>query len=268
MAVKIKRTVYADMFGPTTGDCVRLADTDLIVEVEKDFTVYGDEVKFGGGKVIRDGMGQSQITNRQGAVDTAITNALIVDHWGIVKADVGLKDGKIFAIGKAGNPDIQPNVTIIIGPGTEVIAGEGKILTAGGFDTHIHFICPQQVDEALMSGVPSMLGGGTGPAHGTFATTCTPGPFHIGRMIQAADDFPVNLGFAGKGNASRPAALEEMIKAGGCGVKMNEGAAVSPNAPGEWGHTARRDRLLPVGRRRLRRAGDDSHRHAQRIRLC
>ena len=176
MSVKIERRAYADMFGPTTGDRVRLADTDLIIEVEKDFTIYGEEVKFGGGKVIRDGMGQSQITNAQGAVDTVITNALILDHWGIVKADVGLKDGRIAAIGKAGNPDIQPGVTIIIGPGTEVIAGEGKILTAGGFDTHIHFICPQQIEEALMSGVTSMLGGGTGPAHGTFATTCTPGP--------------------------------------------------------------------------------------------
>ena len=176
MATKISRAVYADMFGPTTGDRVRLADTDIIIEVEKDFTTYGEEVKFGGGKVIRDGMGQSQITNKQGAVDTVITNALILDHWGIVKADVGLKDGRIAAIGKAGNPDIQPGVTIVIGPGTEVIAGEGKILTAGGFDTHIHFICPQQVEEALMSGVTSMLGGGTGPAHGTFATTCTPGP--------------------------------------------------------------------------------------------
>ena len=194
------------------------------------FALYGEEVKFGGGKVIRDGMGQSQITNRQGAVDTVITNALILDHWGIVKADVGLKDGKIFAIGKAGNPDIQPGVTIIIGPGTEVIAGEGKILTAGGFDTHIHFICPQQVDEALMSGVTSLLGGGTGPAHGTFATTCTPGPFHLARMIQAADDFPVNLGFAGKGNASRPAALEEMIKAGACALKLHEDWGTTPAA--------------------------------------
>src|ERR1700685_3288267 len=228
MPFKISRSVYADMFGPTTGDRVRLADTDLIIEVEKDFTVYGEEVKFGGGKVIRDGMGQSQITNRQGAVDTVITNALILDHWGIVKADVGMKDGNIFAIGKAGNPDIQPGVTIIVGPGTEVIAGEGKILTAGGFDTHIHFICPQQVDEALMSGVTSMLGGGTGAAHGTFAPTCTPGPFHIARMIQAADEFPVNLGFAGKGNASRPAALEEMIKAGACALKLHE----------DWGTTA------------------------------
>ena len=230
MPSHISRSVYADMFGPTTGDRVRLADTDLIIEVEKDFCSYGEEVKFGGGKVIRDGMGQSQVTNKQGAVDTVITNALIVDHWGIVKADVGIKDGNIFAIGKAGNPDIQPGVTIVIGPGTEVIAGEGKILTAGGFDTHIHFICPQQVDEALMSGVTSMLGGGTGPAHGTFATTCTPGPWHIARMIQAADDFPVNLGFAGKGNASRPAALEEMIKAGACALKLHEDWGTTPAA--------------------------------------
>ena len=218
------------MFGPTTGDRVRLADTDLIIEVEKDFTIYGEEVKFGGGKVIRDGMGQSQVTNKQGAVDTVITNALILDHWGIVKADVGLKDGHIAAIGKAGNPDIQPGVTIIIGPGTEMIAGEGKILTAGGFDTHIHFICPQQVDDALMSGVTSLLGGGTGPAHGTFATTCTPGPWHIARMIQAADAFPVNLGFAGKGNASRPAALEEMVKAGACALKLHEDWGTTPAA--------------------------------------
>lgn len=230
MSVFMKRSAYADMFGPTTGDRVRLADTDLIIEVEKDFTVYGDEVKFGGGKVIRDGMGQSQVTNQQGAVDTVITNALILDHWGIVKADVGLKGGYIHAIGKAGNPDIQPGVTIIIGPGTEVIAGEGKILTAGGFDTHIHFICPQQVDEALNSGVTSMLGGGTGPAHGTFATTCTPGPWHLGRMIQAADAFPVNLGFAGKGNASRPAALEEMVKAGACSLKLHEDWGTTPAA--------------------------------------
>jgi urease subunit alpha len=230
MAVTMKRAAYADMFGPTTGDKVRLADTDLIVEVEKDFTVYGEEVKFGGGKVIRDGMGQSQITNKQGAVDTVITNALILDHWGIVKADVGIKDGKISAIGKAGNPDIQPGVSIIIGPGTEIIAGEGKILTAGGFDTHIHFICPQQVDEALMSGVTSMLGGGTGPAAGTNATTCTPGPWHLGRMIQAADAFPVNLGFAGKGNASRPAALEEMVKAGACSLKLHEDWGTTPAA--------------------------------------
>src|SRR4249919_2334944 len=218
------------MFGPTTGDKVRLADTDLIIEVEKDFTTYGEEVKFGGGKVIRDGMGQSQVTNRQGAVDTVITNAVILDHWGIVKADVGLKDGKVHAIGKAGNPDIQPGVTIVIGPGTEIIAGEGKILTAGGFDTHIHFICPQQVDDALMSGVTSLLGGGTGPAAGTNATTCTPGPWHIGRMIQAADAFPVNLGFAGKGNASRPAALEEMVKGGACSLKLHEDWGTTPAA--------------------------------------
>src|SRR5215831_10400632 len=226
----ITRSVYADMFGPTAGDRVRLADTDLIIEVEKDFCIYGEEVKFGGGKVIRDGMGQSQLTNRQGAVDTVITNALILDHWGIVKADVGIKDGKVSGIGKAGNPDIQPNVTIVIGPGTEVIAGEGKILTAGGFDTHIHFICPQQVDEALMSGVTSLLGGGTGPAAGTNATTCTPGPWHLARMIQAADAFPVNLGFAGKGNASRPAALEEMIKAGACALKLHEDWGTTPAA--------------------------------------
>ena len=230
MAVTMKRTAYADMFGPTTGDRVRLADTNLIIEVEKDFTIYGEEVKFGGGKVIRDGMGQSQVTNAQGAVDTVITNALILDHWGIVKADVGIKAGLIHSIGKAGNPDIQPGVTIIVGPGTEVIAGEGKILTAGGFDTHIHFICPQQVDEALNSGVTSMLGGGTGPAHGTFATTCTPGPWHLGRMIQAADAFPVNLGFAGKGNASRPAALEEMVKAGACSLKLHEDWGTTPAA--------------------------------------
>jgi len=230
MPLAIPRRNYADMFGPTTGDRVRLADTDLIVEVEKDFTTYGEEVKFGGGKVIRDGMGQSQVTNRQGAVDTVITNALIVDHWGIVKGDVGLKEGRIAAIGKAGNPDIQPNVTIVIGPGTEVIAGEGKILTAGGFDTHIHFICPQQVDEALMSGVTSMLGGGTGPAAGTNATTCTPGPWHIARMIQAADAFPMNLGFAGKGNASRPAALEEMVKGGACALKLHEDWGTTPAA--------------------------------------
>ena len=230
MSVIIKRAAYADMFGPTTGDRIRLADTDLIIEVEKDYAIYGEEVKFGGGKVIRDGMGQSQITNKQGAVDTVITNAVILDHWGIVKADIGIKDGNIAAIGKAGNPDIQPGVTIIIGPGTEIIAGEGKIVTAGGFDTHIHFICPQQVDDALMSGVTSMLGGGTGPAAGTNATTCTPGPFHIARMIQAADAFPVNLGFAGKGNTSRPAALEEMIKAGACCLKLHEDWGTTPAA--------------------------------------
>src|SRR5436305_3726000 len=204
MSAKMQRADYAEMFGPTTGDRVRLADTDIIIEVEKDFCTYGEEVKFGGGKVIRDGMGQSQVTNKADAVDTVITNALILDHWGIVKADIGLKDGRIAAIGKAGNPDIQPDVTIVIGPGTEAIAGEGKILTAGGFDTHIHFICPQQVEEALMSGVTSMLGGGTGPAAGTNATTCTPGPWHIARMIQEAGAFPMNLGFSGKGNASVP----------------------------------------------------------------
>src|SRR5919205_1316088 len=213
MPHRMSRAAYADMFGPTVGDRVRLADTELVIEVERDLTTYGEEVKFGGGKVIRDGMGQSQRSRADGAVDTVITNALILDHWGIVKADVGLKNGRIAAIGKAGNPDIQPKVTIVIGPGTEVIAGEGKILTAGGFDTHIHFICPQQVEDALMSGVTSMLGGGTGPAHGTFATTCTPGPFHIARMIQAADAFPMNLGFAGKGNASLAGPLVEMVEA-------------------------------------------------------
>src|SRR5450432_4173525 len=226
----LPRAAYADMFGPTTGDRVRLADTDLIIEVERDHAIPGEEVKFGGGKVIRDGMGQSQRSRAEGAVDTVITNAVILDHWGIVKADVGLKDGRIAAIGKAGNPDIQPGVTIVIGPGTEIIAGEGKILTAGVCDTHIHFICPQQVDEALYSGVTSMLGGGTGPAAGTNATTCTPGPWHLGRMIQAADAFPVNLGFAGKGNASRPAALEEMVKAGACSLKLHEDWGTTPAA--------------------------------------
>ncbi len=230
MPTKMPRRVYADMFGPTTGDKVQLADTDLIIEVEKDFTTYGEEVKFGGGKVIRDGMGQSQVANAAGAVDTVITNALILDHWGVVKADVGLTDGRIAAIGKAGNPDVQPNVSIVIGPGTEAIAGEGKILTAGGFDAHIHFICPQQIEEALMAGVTSMLGGGTGPAEGTKATTCTPGPWHIGRMIQAADAFPVNLGFSGKGNASLPAALEEMIEAGACSLKLHEDWGTTPAA--------------------------------------
>ena len=230
MAIKISRAVYAEMFGPTVGDRVRLADTDLIIEVEKDFTHHGEEVKFGGGKVIRDGMGQSQMTNAQGAVDTVITNALILDHWGVVKADVGIKDGRIAGIGKAGNPDIQPAITIVIGPGTEAIAGEGKILTAGGFDSHIHFICPQQIDDALMSGITTMLGGGTGPAAGTNATTCTPGPWHIGRMIQAADAFPVNLGFAGKGNASLPAALEEMVTGGACALKLHEDWGTTPAA--------------------------------------
>jgi urease subunit alpha len=230
MPVRISRSVYAEMFGPTTGDRVRLADTDLVIEVEKDFTTYGEEVKFGGGKVIRDGMGQGQATNRRGAVDTVITNALILDHWGIVKADIGIRDGRIAAIGKAGNPDIQPDVTIVIGPGTEAIAGEGKIVTAGGFDTHIHFICPQQIEEALMSGITSMLGGGTGPAAGTNATTCTPGPWHIARMIQAADAFPMNLGFAGKGNASLPDALEEQVKAGACALKLHEDWGTTPAA--------------------------------------
>jgi urease subunit alpha len=230
MSTILPRAVYAGMFGPTTGDRVRLADTNLVIEVENDFTTYGEEVKFGGGKVIRDGMGQSQVTNRKGAVDTVITNALILDHWGIVKADVGLKDGRIAAIGKAGNPDVQPGVTIVIGPGTEAIAGEGKILTAGGFDTHIHFICPQQIEAALMSGVTSMLGGGTGPAAGTNATTCTPGPWHIGRMILAADAFPMNLGFAGKGNASLPAALEEQVEAGACALKLHEDWGTTPAA--------------------------------------
>src|SRR5499433_2679907 len=230
MSAKMQRAVYAEMFGPTTGDRVRLADTDIIIEVEKDFCTYGEEVKFGGGKVIRDGMGQSQVANKAGAVDTVITNALILDHWGIVKADVGLKGGRVAGVGKAGNPDIQPNVTIVVGPGTEVIAGEGKILTAGGFDTHIHFICPQQVEEALMAGITSMLGGGTGPAAGTNATTCTPGPWHIARMIQAADAFPMNLGFAGEGNASRPAALEEQITAGACALKLHEDWGTTPAA--------------------------------------
>src|SRR5258707_2518700 len=230
MSVKMKRSVYADMFGSKAGERIRRGDTDLINEVEKDFTTYGEEVKFGGGKVIRDGMGQSQVTSRQGAVDTVITDAVIVDTWGIVKADVGIKDGKIHSIGKAGNPDIQPNVTIIIGPGTDVIAGEGKILTAGGFDSHIHFICPQQIEHALMSGVTSMLGGGTGPSHGTVATTCTPGPWHMARMIQSFDAFPVNLGISGKGTASRPAALVEMIKAGACALKLHEDWGTTPSA--------------------------------------
>ncbi|MDB5570189.1 MAG: urease, alpha subunit [Hyphomicrobiales bacterium] len=230
MSTRISRSAYADMFGPTTGDRIRLADTQLIIEVEKDFTTYGEEVKFGGGKVVRDGMGQSQASRAQGAVDTVITNVVILDHWGVVKADIGLRDGLIYRIGKAGNPDIQPGVDIIVGPGTEVIAGEGKIVTAGGFDSHIHFICPQQIEEALMSGVTSMLGGGTGPAHGTFATTCTPGPWHIARMIEAADAFPMNLGFAGKGNASLPAGLEEQVKAGACALKLHEDWGTTPAA--------------------------------------
>lgn len=230
MTTSIPRTTYAAMFGPTTGDKVRLADTDLIIEVERDLTTYGEEVKFGGGKVIRDGMGQSQITRAGGAVDTVITNALIVDNTGIYKADVGLKGGQIAGIGKAGNPDTQSGVDIIIGPGTEVIAGEGRILTAGGFDSHIHFICPQQIDDALHSGVTTMLGGGTGPAHGTLATTCTPGPWHIERMIQGVDAVPMNIGFAGKGNASRPEALIEMVNAGACAMKLHEDWGTTPGA--------------------------------------
>ncbi|MCT4578427.1 urease subunit alpha [Donghicola sp.] len=247
MPATIKRSDYAAMFGPTTGDRLRLADTDLIIEVERDLTaeavgkartggegpnaaIYGEEVKFGGGKVIRDGMGQAQTTRADGAVDTVITNALIVDWTGIYKADVGLKDGRIHKIGKAGNPDTQPGVDIIVGPGTEAIAGEGRILTAGGFDSHIHYICPQQIEDALHSGLTTMLGGGTGPAHGTLATTCTPGPWHIGRMLQSADAFPMNLAFAGKGNASLPAALEEQIKAGACALKLHEDWGTTPGA--------------------------------------
>ncbi|TKZ17065.1 urease subunit alpha [Shimia litoralis] len=230
MPARIARADYAAMFGPTTGDRLRLADTDLIIEVERDLTTYGEEVKFGGGKVIRDGMGQAQTTRAQGAVDTVITNALIVDHSGIYKADVGLKNGRIHKIGKAGNPDTQPNVDITAGPGTEVIAGEGRILTAGGFDSHIHFICPQQIEDALHSGLTTMLGGGTGPAHGTLATTCTPGPWHIGRMLQAADAFPMNLAFAGKGNASLPAALEEQVLGGACALKLHEDWGTTPAA--------------------------------------
>ena len=225
---RITRRAYADMYGPTTGDRVRLADTDLFAEVERDFTTYGEEVKFGGGKVIRDGMGQSQRSQAEGAVDTVITNALIIDHWGIVKADVALLHGRIHAIGKAGNPDVQPGVTIIIGPGTEIIAGEGKILTAGGVDSHIHFICPQQIEEALASGITTMVGGGTGPATGTSATTCTPGPWHLARMLQAAEGLPVNIAFSGKGNASRPAALEEMVRAGASSLKLHEDWGTTP----------------------------------------
>ncbi|MCT7316142.1 urease subunit alpha [Ralstonia sp. CHL-2022] len=229
MTLKIDRRAYAEMFGPTTGDRLRLADTDLIVEVERDFTIYGEEVKFGGGKVIRDGMGQSQRESKDCA-DTVITNALIIDHWGIVKADIGLKHGRISAIGKAGNPDIQPGVTIVIGPGTEIIAGEGMIVTAGGVDTHIHFICPQQIDEALNSGVTTMIGGGTGPATGTYATTCTPGPWYMQRMLQAADAYPMNIGFLGKGNGSLPGALREQIDAGAIGLKLHEDWGSTPAA--------------------------------------
>ena len=237
MPFAFPRNAYAAMFGPTTGDTVRLGDTELVIKVEKDFTTYGEEVKFGGGKVIRDGMGQSQVRNADGAVDTVITNALILDHWGIVKADIGIRAGRICAIGKAGNPDIQdgfgnfsPDETIIVGPGTEVIAGEGKIITAGGFDSHIHYICPQQIEDALMSGLTTMLGGGTGPAHGTLATTCTPGPWHLGQMIRAADAFPMNLAFAGKGNAAVPGALIEMVEAGACALKLHEDWGTTPAA--------------------------------------
>jgi len=226
---KISKQAYAEMYGPTKGDRVRLGDTEIIIEVEDDKTIYGDEVKFGGGKVIRDGMGQSQRTSKD-VVDTVITNALILDYWGIIKADVGIKDGRIAGIGKAGNPDVQPGVDIVIGPGTEAIAGEGQILTAGGIDAHIHFICPQQIDEALMSGVTTMLGGGTGPATGTNATTCTPGPWNIHRMLQAADELPMNLGFLGKGNASTPEALEEQIQAGAMGLKLHEDWGTTPAA--------------------------------------
>jgi urease subunit alpha len=237
---RITRAAYADMFGPTTGDRVRLADTELFIEVERDLTIYGEEVKFGGGKVIRDGMGQSQASQAEGAVDTVITNALIIDHWGIVKADVAITNGRIAKVGKAGNPDVQPGVDIIIGPGTEVIAGEGKILTAGGVDSHIHFICPQQVDDAIASGITTLIGGGTGPATGTAATTCTPGPWHLARMLQAAEGLPVNLAFAGKGNAAQPAALEEMIRAGAACLKLHE----------DWGTTpAAIDNCLAVGDR-------------------
>ena len=230
MAYRISRRAYAETYGPTTGDRLRLADTELILEVEKDFTVYGDEVKFGGGKVIRDGMGQAQTPRAGGAVDTVITNALILDWWGIVKADIGLRDGRIVAIGKAGNPDTQEGVTIVVGPGTEAIAGEGHIVTAGAIDTHVHFICPQQIETALASGVTTLLGGGTGPATGTNATTCTPGAFHISRMLQAAEGLPVNLGFYGKGNASTPEAIEEQIRAGACGLKLHEDWGTTPAA--------------------------------------
>jgi len=230
MPSKISRSAYAQMFGPTVGDRLRLADTELFIEVEKDFTVYGEEVKFGGGKVIRDGMGQSQVTRAAGAVDTVITNALVVDHTGIYKADIGIRDGRIDGIGKAGNPDTQAGVTIIVGPGTEAIAGEGKILTAGGFDAHIHFICPQQIEEALTAGLTTMLGGGTGPAHGTLATTCTPGPWHLARMIQSFDAFPMNIGLSAKGNASLPGALEEMVLGGACALKLHEDWGTTPSA--------------------------------------
>lgn len=230
MPFTLSRSAYATMYGPTTGDRIRLADTDLFIQVESDHTIPGEEVKFGGGKVIRDGMGQSQRSRAQGAVDTVITNAVILDHWGVIKGDIGIRDGRICAIGKAGNPDIQPGVQIVIGPGTEVIAAEGKIITAGGVDAHIHLICPQQVEHALYSGITTLLGGGTGPAHGTLATTCTPGPWHMARMLQAAEAFPVNIGLYGKGNASEPAALEEMVRAGACGLKLHEDWGTTPAA--------------------------------------
>ena len=230
MAYSINHADYASMFGPTVGDRVRLADTELMIEVERDHTIYGEEVKFGGGKVIRDGMGQSQASRADGAVDTVITNALIVDHWGIVKADIGIRAGRIVGVGKAGNPDVQPGVDIVIGPGTEVIAGEGRIVTAGAIDAHIHWISPQQIEEAMYSGVTTMLGGGTGPAEGTNATTCTPGPWHLARMLQAAEGFPVNLGFFGKGNATLPAALTEQVEGGACGLKLHEDWGTTPAA--------------------------------------
>src|SRR5215467_7342543 len=230
MPRRMSRAEYAQMFGPTVRDKVRLADTDLIIEVERDFTTYGEEVKFGGGKVIRDGMGQSQRTRSEGAVDTVITNALVLDHWGIVKADIAITDGRIASIGKAGNPDVQPDVSMIIGPGTEVIAGEGNIVTAGGIDTHVHYICPQQIEEALYSGLTTMIGGGTGPAAGTTATTCTPGPWHIKRMLESADAFPMNLGIFGKGNASSAPGLVEQIEAGACGLKLHEDWGATPAA--------------------------------------
>jgi urease subunit alpha len=230
MAYRMTRGAYALTYGPTRGDRIRLADTNLVIQVEKDLAIPGEEVKFGGGKTIRDGMGQSQRSRAEGAMDTVITNAVIVDHWGIVKADVGLKDGRIAAIGKAGNPDMQPGIDILIGPGTEIIAGEGRLLTAGGIDSHIHWICPQQADEAIYSGVTTMIGGGTGPAEGTSATTCTPGPWHIGRMLRAVEGLPVNVGLLGKGNASRPAALIEQIAAGACGLKLHEDWGTTPSA--------------------------------------
>ena len=230
MSYSISRRAYAGMYGPTVGDRIRLADTDLFITVESDRTVYGEEVKFGGGKVIRDGMGQSQISRAAGAFDTVITNAVILDHWGVIKADIGIRDGRISRIGKAGNPDVQPGVDIVVGPGTEVIAAEGKIVTAGGIDAHIHFICPQQVEHALFAGITTMLGGGTGPAHGTLATTCTPGPWHLAQMLQATDHLPMNIGLFGKGNASRPEALVEMVRAGACGLKLHEDWGTTPAA--------------------------------------